>query len=249
MSHAWPVGPEVVRQEIPGGALLFDRYRAPQARAEWLHPDWWRTQGEVCAPQGGRGSAWLIDAGELHLVLRHYRRGGLVARISRDRYLWRGEVLTRSFHEWHLLYQLRQASLPVPAPVAACYLRAGRTYRAALLVERIPAAPTLAALLAGEPLSHGHWVAIGRCLRAFHERGVCHADLNAHNVLIGADGRVWLIDFDRGGLRQPGLWRDGNLVRLRRSLEKLALGWPPGRFADTDWLALLAGYLAAPAVA
>jgi len=32
--------------------------------------------------------------------------------------------------------------------------------------------------------------------------------------------RVWLVDFDRGALRTPGFWCDGNLVRLRRSLEK-----------------------------
>ena len=32
---------------------------------------------------------------------------------------------------------------------------------------------------------------------------------------------VWLVDFDRGRLRRPGFWCDGNLVRLRRSLEKI----------------------------
>ena len=88
-----------------------------------------------------------------------------------------------------------------------------------------------------------HWIAIGRCLRRFHELGVCHADLNAHNILIGTGAelpaepvppdaplpvpryeRVFLIDFDRGTLRKPGFWKDDNLVRLRRSLEKISLG-------------------------
>ena len=35
---------------------------------------------------------------------------------------------------------------------------------------------------------------------------------------------VYLIDFDRCQLRKPGLWRDDNLVRLRRSLEKVTYG-------------------------
>jgi hypothetical protein len=33
-----------------------------------------------------------------------------------------------------------------------------------------------------------------------------------------------------------------NLVRLRRSLEKLTWALPPERFAEADWHALLDGY-------
>jgi tRNA A-37 threonylcarbamoyl transferase component Bud32 len=70
---------------------------------------------------------------------------------------------------------------------------------------------------------------------------VCHADLNAHNVLLSEEA-VYLIDFDRCELRRPGLWCDMNLVRLRRSLEKLTWALPPERFAEADWHALLDGY-------
>ena len=35
-----------------------------------------------------------------------------------------------------------------------------------------------------------------------------------------------------------------DLVRLRRSLEKLAFGWPPDRFQESNWYALLDGYYA-----
>jgi 3-deoxy-D-manno-octulosonic acid kinase len=71
---------------------------------------------------------------------------------------------------------------------------------------------------------------------------VCHADLNAHNVLLGEGEAVHLIDFDRGRLRKPGLWCDANLVRLRRSLEKVTYGLPPERFTEADWHSLLDGY-------
>ena len=53
---------------------------------------------------------------------------------------------------------------------------------------------------------------------------------------------IYLVDFDRCQLRRAGLWRDSNLVRLRRSLEKVAYGLPPGRFSEADWHALLLGY-------
>jgi 3-deoxy-D-manno-octulosonic acid kinase len=95
------------------------------------------------------------------------------------------------------------------------------------------------------------WIAIGRCLRRFHELGVCHADLNAHNILLGNgtdDERVFLIDFDRGSLRKPGgFWKDDNLVRLRRSLEKITWGLPRERFTEDDWHGLLDGYQQLPA--
>jgi hypothetical protein len=64
-------------------------------------------------------------------------------------------------------------------------------------------------------------------------------------VLFDVQGTVWLIDFDRGSFRSPGLWRDANLVRLRRSLLKVTDPLPAGRFTDTDWQSLLAGYAAA----
>ena len=60
--------------------------------------------------------------------------------LSGDRYLWRGEALTRSFVEWHLLYVMHRAGLPVPLPIAARYRRSGRySYSADLLTEQIPA--------------------------------------------------------------------------------------------------------------
>ena len=88
------------------------------------------------------------------------------------------------------------------------------------------------------------WAAIGRCIRRFHDYGLCHADLNAHNILLRGDREVFLIDFDRCARRQPGMWRDANLARLRRSLDKLedapqpaplrrrAVAVPAGRLAS-----------------
>ena len=77
------------------------------------------------------------------------------------------------------------------------------------------------------------WIAVGRCIRRFHDFGLCHADLNAHNVMFDGAGAVWLIDFDRGRLRRAGLWRDANLVRLRRSL-LVPSGWSSLRCGTPD---------------
>ena len=145
-----------------------------------------------------------------------------MAKITKDRFLWSGEAETRSFAEWYLTYHLHRAGLPVPTPIAARYQRHGLFYRADLITQRIENSESLAGRLAKGPLSFTQWIAIGRCLRRFHDAGVFHADLNAHNILLTPE-QVYLIDFDRGELRSRGWWTDTTLVRLYRSLEKVTL--------------------------
>ncbi|KAF1689279.1 3-deoxy-D-manno-octulosonic acid kinase [Pseudoxanthomonas taiwanensis] len=202
------------------GAILFDRERLRQAGAELFSPTAW---GERARPvsSGGRGGAWFVDAPFGSCVLRHYLRGGLAAHLSRDRYLWRGAASTRSFAEFRLMRELYKRGLPVPRPLAACYLRTGLRYRAAILMERLEGVRSLAdrALVAG---SGAPWEETGRLIARFHREGLEHADLNAHNILFDGNGRGWLIDFDRGRLRIPATgWREANLRRLHRSLLKV----------------------------
>lgn len=242
----WPTGPEVQQKPVPGGAMLYDASRAGNAQVQWFDRDWWAQRGQVRPAAEGRGAAVFIQADGRRLVLRHYRRGGWMAALSSDRYRWHDAESTRSFHEWHLLHLMSRAGLPVPVPIAACYRRAGRySYRADLLTEQLSEVSSLAARLQTAALPLTEWVAIGRCLRRFHDEGVCHADLNAHNVLLGEGQAVWLIDFDRGELRRPGLWCDTNLVRLRRSLERITDRLPDERFSDADWATMLNAYFAA----
>jgi 3-deoxy-D-manno-octulosonic acid kinase len=244
------LGAEVRILDFPGGAMLYDSSRASNAAPGWLDADWWAQRGAVSAAPEGRGSASLIEADGRSLVLRHYRRGGFAARLVADRYWWRGQEQTRPFVEWHLLYHMCRAGLPVPVPVAAGYRRYGLSYSADLLVQRIAGTRSLAAAMRLAPVPFGSWMAIGRWLRHFHERGICHADLNAHNILLGPEeDAVWFIDFDRGSVRSPGWWCDANLVRLRRSLEKISAAAGAERFAAADWQLLLDGYFSAAAAA
>ena len=210
------------------GAILFDRQHLRQAETTLFSPAHWGGRARPVG-EGGRGGAWFVDAPFGHCVLRHYLRGGVAARLSRDRYLWQGAHRTRSFAEFRLMRKLIALKLPVPRPLAAFYMRQGATYRAAILMERLDGVRSLAdrALVAGRGAP---WEEAGRLIARFHRAGLDHADLNAHNVLFDAAGKGWMIDFDRSRMHIPATaWRERNLQRLLRSLHKV--GGPSRRDA------------------
>jgi 3-deoxy-D-manno-octulosonic acid kinase len=233
-------GPHIVAPTARG-AMLYDPSRCDQPSMRVFDREAWRARGTLEETAGGRGSVAFLHDGGRRWVLRHYRRGGLVARVLADTYLYTGAERTRAFREWRLLAWLHERGLPVPAPVAAHYVRSGFVYRADLLTEELPTRRTLAQALAVGPLGADDWRAIGRCIGRLHAHGVQHADLNAHNLLLAEDGRVYVLDFDRGRRRPRGDWEQAVLARLRRSLAQVTAALPPGRCDETAWQALLTG--------
>ncbi len=217
----------------------------PAEAAESLfEPDFWRRRNSLVEAARGRGSAWFVNSGARQWVLRHYRRGGYIARLSEDRYVWAGETRVRAFAEWRLLELLTERGLPVPKPIAARYQRSGLLYRCDLITQRIADAKPLSETLEVGAISEATWRAVGAAVAELHRAGVDHADLNAHNLLLDAQGAVSVIDFDRGRLRAPGAWTSRNLRRLRRSLAKVSRGLPADRYSTEVWQWLRAGYAA-----
>jgi 3-deoxy-D-manno-octulosonic acid kinase len=216
------------RQSVERGAILFDPRRVAEPGTALFEPEALRARGTISEERGGRGSVLYFDGDGVRWVLRRYLRGGVAAQVVRNRYLWLGEDRTRSFRELRLLGELRRRDLPVPVPVAARYLRGLVSYRAELITECLPDAMPLSAVLAAGRMDDARWSAVGCCLRRFHDAGVQHADLNADNIMLGVHEGVWVLDFDRGRLREPGPWRERVLDRLARSLAKRRRG-------ATDW--------------
>ncbi|MGH8131498.1 MAG: 3-deoxy-D-manno-octulosonic acid kinase [Steroidobacteraceae bacterium] len=219
------------RLAVDRGAILFDSERVAAPGRQLFERNYWSARGALTEQTSGRGSIHFIDGNGHRWVMRRYLRGGMAALVARDHYVFLGEERTRSFRELRLLEALKQLDLPVPAPIAACYRREFVTYTAALITERLPGASSLSEMLASGRMNDARWAAIGRCLRRFHDSGVQHADLNAHNIMLGESGEVWLLDFDRGRLREPGAWHGRVLDRLARSLAKISNGtgeWQSG---------------------
>jgi tRNA A-37 threonylcarbamoyl transferase component Bud32 len=231
-------------EKTSDGAILYDTDILNQISEAAFTPGAWSSAVPVggALRSGGRGNTLIVSDGDNDFVLRHYIRGGLPGKLIRDSYLWRGEAETRSFAEFYLLVKLVKRGLPVPRPVAARYCRRGLTYRADLLTMRIPGIRSLADRIVERPRDREFWRRIGRAIHRFHAEGVYHADLNAYNVQVDDDDTVFLLDFDRGELREAGVWRQKNIARLHRSLQKIRSLDPRAAFSKAEWNELLEGY-------
>lgn len=215
----------------------------PGITESWFDPSWWGDRARPVS-EGGRGSAWFVDTGQGDVVLRHYRRGGLVARVTERQFLYTGLSRVRSYAEYRLLCWLYEQGLPVPRPVAAMFRKSGLFYSGGIIVERIADSLTFGAIWreADESL----WREVGHSIRRFHDRQVCHADLNCFNILVQGNS-VYLIDFDKGRVMPSGAkshWKSANLSRLYRSLVRERDGAADSARLEAGWSCLEAGYRA-----
>ena len=235
--------PSIVVQTDHGG-IIYDPDIFAEISDDDFTLDHWPESFPVSGGlrSSGRGNTSIVSGDEGEFVLRHFRRGGLIGRFVSDSYFWLGAQATRAFSEWRLLSELVAMELPVPRPAAARYRRSGLVYDADLLTVLMPGVISLSDRIASLPCGEDFWHKLGSELAPFHLAGIFHADLNAYNIQIDKDDKVWLVDFDRGRLRQPGRWQQQNLARLHRSLQKIKVLDPRLYFSEANWEQLLEGY-------
>ncbi len=221
--------------------MLTAAERSDTPRADWFDPKEWRRAGAVAIETSGRGEVLIVAHGDETWVLRHYRRGGLVARFIDDHYVWLGAERTRAFREWRLLRKLRAAKLPVPNPVAAHIYRTGVIYTADIITSYLPDTRKLSWFIEQGRAPADCWRRIGTMIGAVHDHGVDHPDLTAHNVLLDAAGAPFLVDFDNAELKPPGAWQRAGMQRFNRSLRKVALETGT-EFDAAAWREVEAGY-------
>lgn len=178
--------------------------------------------------RAGRGNTSFFSLQGQEMVLRHYRRGGMARRVSKDRYFFTSLERTRAMQEFSILLELQKRGLRAPPPYACRVIKHGACYSASLVTYRLPG-HTLAECLANNAVNFAQWESIGNAIGQFHREGLFHADLNAHNIMVDSLGRIALIDFDRATFRTSKLsnptggWRRLNIKRLHRSLKKVAI--------------------------
>lgn len=191
----------------------------------------------------GRAKVVCFQSDNKYLILKHYFRGGFVARFVKDRYLGFDVERSRAFREWRLLKTMIDLELPVPNAVAAHVYQGLFYYRADLITQLIENSKTLADVLVEDSIDTEHWEKIASCIKRFHDNNIYHADLNARNILLTEKGEVYLIDFDDSDFRTGSeSWKMKNLTRLKRSLLKFKKNESSFNFSEDDWLSFLEGY-------
>ena len=198
-----------------------------EAPPDWVfEPRALYARNRVVERGGGRGTVLFLDSGAgdgQQWALRHYVRGGSVARVFGDRYWWTGLEETRAWREWQFTSELFDAGLPVARPVAGRVIRQGPLYTADFITVRVRDARSLDESLSEGDVDPVTWRAVGATIRRFHDAGAWHSDLNSRNILIGPEpDTVHIIDWDRGEWRPRASrdWRTANLDRLKRDFEK-----------------------------
>ncbi len=228
---------------------LFDSNEIDKFTPRMLSALFWQEQNAITGSAQGRGTTWFVQYNnqvskqEKHWVLRHYYRGGLIGKMINDSYLFTSQKNTRAAKEFDLLVHLQELSLPAPKPIAYRVTRHGLFYRADILSARIENAQDLVAILTKHPITDNLWFSIGKMIKAFHDEGIYHHDLNAHNILIDSDDKSWLIDFDQGQKRTvQQSWQQNNLQRLLRSFHKEQSKLNNFQWRENNWQILLQCY-------
>lgn len=175
----------------------------------------------------GRGPVWSapLPNGGPRVVVRHARRGGLLAHFVRDLYV----PPTPAFSEVLIASLLARSGVPTPTVIAFA------TYRAAGVLRRVDVMSLevngldLAATLATHPTVEARAQiqrALARLFGAMLDAGAWHQDLNAKNILISTDAQgqcqAVVLDVDRVRFVPAGDPHMGaaNMDRLKRSMDK-----------------------------
>lgn len=173
---------------------------------------------------GGRTSvtpAQLDGIGPV--VIKYYRRGGLMQYVIKNRYLKLGQ--TRSQREFELLQTVGNLGLNVPEPIA--YAHRGRLlYQAWLITRQINEPLSLAQLsLNDEKRTRQVMTSVIEQIKRLIDNGIWHVDLHPGNVVIDRKDRVFLLDFDKGHVYHgdKNKLQDRYIRRWRRAVSKHGL--------------------------
>ena len=173
---------------------------------------------------GGRTSVTLAQLDGIGaVVIKSYRRGGLMRHIVKQRYFKFGK--TRAQQEFELLHTVINLGLNVPDPLA--YAQRGRLlYQAWLITREIYQPLTLVSLsLQDENKARQAMESVIEQVSMLIENRILHVDLHPGNVVVGPKDRVFLVDFDRGrvyhGNRQK--LKNRYITRWQRAADKHGL--------------------------
>ncbi len=148
---------------------------------------------------GGRSSVVIDEINGLGtVVVKYYRRGGLVRYFVKQKYLKCGK--TRGQREYELLQKVRSFGISAPEPIVFAY-RGLLFYKGWLVTREIKGHQTLAELsFSNENRTRKILKEVTRQISILIKNNILHVDLHPGNVIVDNQDRVYIIDFDKGCL-------------------------------------------------
>lgn len=219
-----------------------DKQYLPDIDADFFDPEYWHHKQALIGTSVGRGTTFFFKYGGNEFVLRHYLRGGLIGKMLTDQYLFTGLDTTRAQQERKLLQHMQSLGLPAPIPAASRIVKKGIYYSADLVTVKISDAVDVHHILLERALNSDIWQKVGQTIAQFHQHQIYHHDLNIHNIMLDGENQVWLIDFDKCSIKAGNEWKQSNLDRLLRSLQKEQQRNQGYFYQEENWQALIKGY-------
>ena len=182
--------------------------------------DYITKKGLIKSTIDGRGKTFVLNYNNEAYVLKHYIRGGIVSKLSYDKYILNSLASTRSLKEYNFLNIMHKKKLPVPKP-AALQVKMGRfTYQADLITCNIENQGTLYKFVKENRMTQALWNSLSITLDKFFQENVYHSDLNAKNIIIN-ENKFFLLDFDNSYFFYNKKMFTKSINRLERSLKKI----------------------------
>ena len=183
--------------------------------------DYISKEGLIKSVMDGRGKALELEYGGKSYFLKHYIRGGFVAKISYDRYIFNSLASTRAVKEYNFLNTMNDKGLPVPKAAALQVITNRFTYKADLITCKIENEGTLYEFIKNNKMTKALWNALSTTIEKFYQENVYHSDLNAKNIIIDKDNNFFLLDFDNSYFFYDKKLFTKSMFRLERSLKKI----------------------------
>lgn len=129
------------------------------------------------------------------VVVKAYKRGGLIPLINKARYIKTGRF--RSQREFDFLMAAQKAGVKVPEPVA--YASTGSLfYKAWLITKQIKGHRSFAGLCRTDPeKAMALMPEISRNINKLIRSRIHHVDLHPGNILLDGNNTIFIIDFDK----------------------------------------------------